>query len=309
LSDGLYPVSSLVYANGALYGTTTGGGAYGWYFCCIGYPGGYGTAFKVDGFDKETVLHYFAGQPDGETPESGLVDLNGTLCGTTALGGANDQGTVYSISPAGAYKTVYSFRGKSFRDGASPEAALIVVNGDLFGTTAAGGAGFGTVFELTPGGTETVLYRFTGDADGGRPTASLTSVNGLLYGTAEFGGIYGAYSRGGVVFKIDKPGIESVVHYFGHSGDGANPMSELLYLNGELYGTTSGGGFDCGIAYQVSPAGAYQRLHVFNTVSDHSACRPVGGLVAIDGTIYGTTQEGGNYPNAFGAGTIYAITP
>src|SRR5208282_5611887 len=63
----------------------------------------------------------------------------------------------------------YSFNGT---DGSGPAGSLVLdAAGNLYGTTAAGGAyGSGTVFQIAPGAgdtwTETVLYSFTGGADG-----------------------------------------------------------------------------------------------------------------------------------------------
>ena len=57
---------------------------------------------------------------------------------------------------------------------------------------------FGTAFQMTTGGNETVLHDFTFGADGGNPSASLIVVNGTLYGTTKTGGTSGF----GTVFSI-----------------------------------------------------------------------------------------------------------
>jgi uncharacterized repeat protein (TIGR03803 family) len=84
-----------------------------------------------------------------------LLNVGGTLYGTTSLGGggANGQGTVFSITPAGAETVVYAFRGGS--DGSEALGDLIRVKDKLYGTTASGGGsgckggGCGTVFSIT----------------------------------------------------------------------------------------------------------------------------------------------------------------
>jgi uncharacterized repeat protein (TIGR03803 family) len=96
-SDGSGPVASLVDAKGTLYGTTFHGGSRG----CEHQ--GCGTAFALDlDTGAETVLHSFCPRtncPDGALPQAGLIDVNGTLYGTTLFGGANGGGTVFALKP------------------------------------------------------------------------------------------------------------------------------------------------------------------------------------------------------------------
>ena len=133
-------------------------------------------------------------------PKAALIDVNGTLYGTTFHGGdtkCKGCGTVFSITPSGVEKVLHSFSGPP--DGAWPAAALINVNGTLYGTTAEGGTsggcrlglpkrGCGTVYSISPSGSENVLFRLVGPATGSYPAASLIDVNGTLYGTTENGG-------------------------------------------------------------------------------------------------------------------------
>jgi uncharacterized repeat protein (TIGR03803 family) len=90
-SDGANPRGGLVFdAKGNLYGTTTGGGAYGG-----------GTVFKLTssgGNWTETVLHSF-GWSDGAGPYGSLLRKGGILYGTTSWGGANNRGTVFALNP------------------------------------------------------------------------------------------------------------------------------------------------------------------------------------------------------------------
>jgi uncharacterized repeat protein (TIGR03803 family) len=131
-----------------------------------------------------------------------LIDVNGTLYGTTFVGGSDNStctvheicGTVYSITTTGIEKVIYRFAGGS--DGSQPMADLIDVNGTLYGTTTTGGGvgscyyynGCGTVYSLTTAGAETVLHRFIGGTDGFTPTALLPNANGTIYGTTIYGG-------------------------------------------------------------------------------------------------------------------------
>jgi uncharacterized repeat protein (TIGR03803 family) len=147
--DGGYPYAGLVRdAKGNLYGTTSGGGAYG-----------QGTVFKVDANGKETVLYSFAGGEDGSGPYGGLVrDAKGNLYGTTS-GDNSSGGTVFKVDTNGNETVLYSFTGMG-GDGYDPLSSLVRdAKGSLYGTTAEGGASYvGTVFKLTPvSGTTTAL--------------------------------------------------------------------------------------------------------------------------------------------------------
>jgi uncharacterized repeat protein (TIGR03803 family) len=145
-TDGFNPVAGL--DKSAHYGTTEYGGTTN-----------QGTVFKILTTGKVKVLHSFAGLPvDGAGPEGNLVNLNGTFYGTTFAGGTYNLGTVFSITPTGAYNVLYSFDNVH---GANPQSGLIVVDGTLYGTTKAGGAGAGTVFGITTAGLEHVFHSFT----------------------------------------------------------------------------------------------------------------------------------------------------
>jgi uncharacterized repeat protein (TIGR03803 family) len=109
-----------------------------------------GTVFKVTLAGVETVLHKFRGGHDGGYPAAGLINVGGTLYGTTRQGGAYNYGTVFKVTRAGVETVLHSFgRGN---DGRSPNAGLINVGGTLYGTTAWGPLifGKGTVFKVTP---------------------------------------------------------------------------------------------------------------------------------------------------------------
>jgi uncharacterized repeat protein (TIGR03803 family) len=261
--DGCLPAASLTSVNGTLYGTTTECGA----------KGG-GSVFTITASGSETLLHSFRNAygsgPDGSEPDGALVNLNGTLYGTTYHGGAYGLGTVFKISTSGTETVLHSFRGGS--DGSNPYAGLINVSGTLYGTTLRGGKrsacrdgsynGCGTVFKITTSGAETVLYSFAGGSDGRYPTAVLTYLRGALYGTTAAGGITvcGAPFGCGTAFKLTTSGSETVIHKFGSGTDGWEPHAGLTYVNGALYGTTTLGGMGvcsgsaggCGTVYTLS---------------------------------------------------------
>src|SRR5271166_4710994 len=85
--------------------------------------------------------------------------------------------------PAQTFTTLVSFNGAN---GAAPSGSSLVqgVDGNLYGTTSGGGANKnGTVFKITPGGTLTTLYSFTGATDGSAPGALVQATGGNFYGT------------------------------------------------------------------------------------------------------------------------------
>jgi uncharacterized repeat protein (TIGR03803 family) len=297
LGDGTDPRAALLDVNGALYGTTVKGGAYN-----------EGTVFDVTSSGTETVLHSFGWNHkrlagDGAFPYAGLINVKGTLYGTTGEGGANGPGTVYSMTTSGKENVLYSFQVNS---GGSefPYAGLINVNGTLYGTTSESGGlpNSGTVFSITPSGKETVLHTFDGTSgDGYAPVAGLVNVNGTLYGTTALGGASGD----GIVFAITTSGKETVLHSFPTgSGDGRYPQAGLINVNGTLYGTTiEGPGGGPGAVFSITTSGKETVLHAFGGNGDGEF--PYAGLINVNGTLYGTTEGGG----ASHRGTVFSISP
>jgi uncharacterized repeat protein (TIGR03803 family) len=178
-------------ADGALYGTTSDGGA-----------GGDGTAFKInaDGTGL-TVLHSFAPVGgDGQRPYAGLVQgREGALYGTTqqggnlADGGSSGFGTVFKLNPNGTGYTILHSFDPSSGDGKFPNSALVIGNdGALYGTTEFGGSNnLGAVFRISPDGSAySLLYSFGSNPfDGSYPKAPLVRASdGGLFGTTQFGG-------------------------------------------------------------------------------------------------------------------------
>jgi uncharacterized repeat protein (TIGR03803 family) len=240
------PSDSLLSLNGALYGTAGTGGT------GANCTHGCGVLFKLTTGGAETVLHQFGNGNDGEYPAANVIsDASGNLFGTTFAGGANGYGTVFKLTASGTESVLYSFAGSN--DGIFPYGGLVAdPSGDLYGTTETGGGngcfsgnGCGTVFEIAPDGSETVLYRFAGGTDGGNPYAGLIRDKaGNLYGTTFAGGGDGCQfgSGCGTVFEISAAGVEKILYAFSGKSDGANPYGGLLMKENALYGTTTGGG-------------------------------------------------------------------
>jgi uncharacterized repeat protein (TIGR03803 family) len=301
-SDGRFPNAALIDVNGTLYGTTSSGGS----VAC--QKNGCGTVFSITKTGTEQVLHAFAGAPsDGSNPYASLIDVNGTLYGTTAGGGTNNDGTLFSITTSGTEQVLHSFAGAP-SDGSNPYASLVNVNGTLYGTAFGGGTyKDGTVFSITTNGTERVLHSFAGaSSDGANPSASLIDVSGELYGTTSAGGARGL----GTVFSITKTGKEQLLYSFVGTPDGFYPTASLLYVDGLLYGTTLHGGTNNdGSIFSVTTSGAEQILHSFAGAPSDGA-NPAGSLIDVNSTLYGATSGGGNNGTRYNSdGTIFVLTP
>jgi uncharacterized repeat protein (TIGR03803 family) len=178
-TEGANPIAGLIQARDVnFYGTTYGG------------PKGGGTVFKITPGGTLTTLYSFCVQTnctDGDNPWAGLVQAkDGNFYGTTAYGGANNDGTVFRLSPGGTLTVLHSFDGA---DGASPFAGLIqATDGNLYGVTGAGGAdGLGALFKMTLSGTVTPYSLI--DTNGNLPYGGLVqSTSGNFYGTTYQGG-------------------------------------------------------------------------------------------------------------------------
>lgn len=215
-------------------------------------------------------------------------------------------------------------------DGYTPVAALIAdASGNLYGTTLFGGSacganGCGTVFELTPNNgswTETVLYSFQGASDGAFPAGALVlDKKGNLYGTSSGGGKF----RAGTIFKLSPPAkkghpwTEAVLHAFSATNDGYFPVTLSIDSLGNLYGVEPGYPVTFGKVFELSPpakkggAWPFNVLYQFKGGAQHDGTRPVGGVaLSAWGNLYGVTATGGlgSGCNADGCGTVYQLTP
>jgi len=287
-----------VGSDGNFYGTTEGGGG--------AYD--YGTVFKMTPKGVWTVLYLFTGGADGASPGAGLLlGRDGNFYGTTTRFGGSGLGTFFKITPSGALTTLYSFSGS---DGFQPYGALVQgSDGAFYGTANGGGANaFGSIFKITSAGALTTLYSFSArnaqgnNTDGAYPDAGLTvGSDGNFYGTANSGGAFG----NGTVFKITPAGVFTALYSFGvGTNDGASPSGALVQgSDGNLYGTTTGGGANVfGALFRITTSGVLTTLHSF-TGADGEL--PYAGLVmGSDGNFYGTASAGG----ANGSGTIFKLT-
>ncbi len=238
-TDGSYPYSALLLArDGNFYGTTSMGGA-----------NGDGTVFVITPQGALTTLHNFT-RTDGASASAALVQsIDGNFYGTTGAGGANDAGTIFKMASDGTLTTLYSFCSKpNCADGGAPGGALTQAgDGNFYGTTSGGGAGYGTIFRIDLQGTLTTLYTFH-DFDGSFPVSTLLqATDGNLYGTTLTGGTY----SGGTVFRLNFAPVLSVKK----SG-----LGTVSSVDGHIYcGTTCSSSYSNGVQVTLSavPAPGY----------------------------------------------------
>jgi uncharacterized repeat protein (TIGR03803 family) len=300
--DGDQPFSGLILASdGNSYGATSAG-AYG--------TGG--TIFRFNPANKLMTLHTFD-IFDGASPQAGLLQaFDGSLYGTTTSGGAKVEfGTVFKISPGGAFTTLYSFCAKTnCTDGAYPYAVMVQgPHGDLHGTTAGGGIrtatcgehGCGTVFRISTAGKLSTLYRFSSPGGWGPYAGLIQATDGNLYGTTALGGNSNCSGGCGTIFKIS-PGDALTTLYDFSGPDGDSPVNLIQATDGNLYGTTGGGGANgSGTVFEISPDGMLTTLHSFDIADGQG---PAGPLQATNGSFYGVTQGGGTA----GDGTVFSLS-
>ncbi|MGB7585989.1 MAG: choice-of-anchor tandem repeat GloVer-containing protein [Terriglobales bacterium] len=237
--DGSEPHGALVQAkNGIFYGTTSFGGA-----------NSVGTVFQMTADGTLTTLYNFCAQTgctDGAHPYAGLIQAtDGNFYGATYQGGANNSGTIFEITAAGALTTLYSFCAQAgCADGSHPYAGLVQgTDENFYGTTYGGGAhNVGTIFKITSSGALTTLYSLSG-VDGANPYAGLVqATDGNFYGTTQNGGV----NHRGTVFEITVAGTLTPLYDFCSQtdcADGAYPRGGLIQgTDGNFYGTTENGG-------------------------------------------------------------------
>jgi len=304
LDDSSNPYSGLVQgsSDGALYGTTHGGG----FANC-------GTVFKLnlDGTGYGIIWRFLEAGGDGESAqETLLLGSDGALYGTTAGGGSGNEGTVFKLNSDGTgYTVLKSFFGS---DGAYPAGELVEgSDGALYGTTESGGNNScGTVFKMNKNGSGfVVLKSFSGGSNGRYPQGLLEGSDNVLYGTAAGGGGAGC----GIVFRLNKNASGfTVLRSFTGMGDANQPQAGLLEGGGgTLYGTTYyGGTSDKGAIFKLNKDGSgYLVLKSF-TGTDGDGSHPQAALVqGSDGALYGTTPYGGNLDFAGGLGTLFKLNP
>lgn len=258
----------------------------------------------------------------------GTIPIAFTGCGgatNSALPAGASARAIPEFGGAG-YQTIYDFR-NAHRDGYQPNGQLTALKGVLYGTTYRGGHGYGilgsgVVFSVTASGEGRVLYKFRGGADGIGPNGGLIAVHGVLYGTTFAGGIDCAgqseFTGCGTVFAITPSGQERVIYRFTGGADGIAPSGGLTWLDGRFYGVTGRGGLTrecpqfgygigCGTVFAVDTSGNERVLYRFR--GNRDGANPNAPLLALGGTLYGTTGWGGKGGSCnYYCGTTFKIS-
>ena len=302
---GAFRGDPLLAADGNFYLATSAGGA-----------NGLGAFMKVTPDGTGTVLYSLTpGDAEGMTPFANVIQgADGDFYGTTYYGGSKSVGTVYKITAAGVYTNLAVF--DNANGGAYyPYTGLVQASdGNFYGTTLRGGTSDqGTVYRVTPQGTLTVLFNFTGP-DGANPEGALiVGPDGALYGTTLIGGT----NNRGTVYRITLDGKLTTVYSFtalgaytstgvGTNPDGCNPRAGLLLgKDGNFYGTTyQGGAKGYGTVFRMTPAGAITTVRAFEGAPFDGGNPLAGVSQGPDGSLYGTTERGG----ASGLGMVWRLT-
>jgi uncharacterized repeat protein (TIGR03803 family) len=311
-ADGAAPYGSLTLDRaGNLYGTASAGGFKG--NDCP--SAGCGTVFKLTHAGSSwilTALYSFQGDPDAAVPYAGVtIGPNGSLYGTTLMGGGHGYGAVFNLRPPAHFSAnvnggwsdtvLHGFQGN---DGVWPVYGNVIFDpaGNLYGTTSDGGyectdGGYcGTVFKLTPsaGGWTLSSFFFMGGSGGGNPYSGvIRDASGNLYGTTN------NYSANSVVYRLTPSGsgwTETTLYNFAWPEDPQGGV--ILDPAGNLFGTTLDS------AYELMPSGGqwtYSLLHSFPGNNE-----PFSGMVRdASGNLYGTTCG----DNVVTFGSVFKLTP
>jgi uncharacterized repeat protein (TIGR03803 family) len=325
-ADGGTPIGVLALdASGNLYGTTTAGGA-----------SGNGTVFELsrnaDGSFTERVLYSFAGGKDGALPY-GAVALNtaGDIFGTTQLGGASSDGTIFQLVNNGdggwTENVLHSFNGS---DGASPLGNVVFdTAGNVYGMTGGGGInGQGVAYRLAPSSgswTYSVIHAFTGGKDGSYPlyqSGLIFDHSGNLYGATSDGVDSGGDCNGedcGSIIELtpnlDGSWGEGVIYRF-HDGtpeSGRKPAGNLTFDSaGHLFGAANGGGSFYGNVFELTLGSdaKWHELTLRTFRGNQDGAYTTGGLVFDGaGNLYGTTADGEDADGACCFGQVFTLLP
>jgi uncharacterized repeat protein (TIGR03803 family) len=319
-ADGEYPDTQLtIDSAGNLYGTTVQGGRYS-----------SGTVFQLKHSASgwtHTVLYDFRGGADGGEPYKGVtLDAHGNLYGTAVVGGTftgpcieQGCGVVYRLTNTGgrwSQTVIHSFTGTG-GDGYGPGSPVALDRlGNVYGTTPTGGAdGLGIVYQLVAGGTgnftEKIIHTFTGGSDGGTGSAAapIVTLGGQVIGVATVGGANGA----GTIYQLTPTqsgewAVTTLYAFKGEPDSGFPYGGVVIDRTGNIYGTTYyAGANDLGTIYELSRrSGVWTESSLYSFRGGTDGSGPISTLItAADGTLYGTTSEGGA---TCSCGTIFQLT-
>jgi len=250
---------------------------------------------------SETVLYSFdERETDSCECYGGLVQAtDGNIYGLTVGRGGAGAGTMFRITPDGAYTLLHTFGAAGDAD--RPIGPLIEASdGNLYGVSVFGGAsGKGTLFRASTGGAVAVLHSFGSVAgDGEHPVGPLVQASdGNLYGVTMHGGA----NDQGTVFRVTTAGVKTTLYSCSGAADCGMPHGGLIQgSDGYLYGT-SDNSYSGDNAFRVTTTGVLSVLYAFDSREDGY---DVSLIEASDGDFYGTTFFGG----AGYRGSVFKLT-
>jgi uncharacterized repeat protein (TIGR03803 family) len=265
-----------------------------------------GMIFKLTPSGIFTPLFLFV---DGKgTHATSLVqaadgNFYGTAAGDSSGGFFNhpasmhNPGIFFRMTPTGVFTTLYTFTGGA--DGSFPNALVQGADGNFYGSAFYGPespanifSGYGTVFKITPAGTLTTLYSFTG-ANGGNPWGVIQGQDGNVYGMTSFG-------TPNTVFKVTPAGQRSTVYVLDGT-NGTDTVGLVASTDGNVYGTTKNGGIpQAGNIFRINPAG---QVNVYAFDGDATGQHPSRPFEGAEHSLYGATESGGSFSH----GTVFRL--
>jgi uncharacterized repeat protein (TIGR03803 family) len=339
-SDGAYPQGEpFVLETGAVVGTTAGGGSGSGtvyrlepggalnvlhlFGAARGNPTGglaqgpdgllYGTTYQgalyrvspaaPDSFEE---LHDFG---TNSIPQGRLLFVGGDVVGVTAgMARTANQGTVFRYRLTDrTLTTLHRFSVTEI--GWAPFSLTGGEDATLYGTTEWGGSGGrGTVFELTPAGARTAYAFPPFDNAWSNPVAQVTwGGQDLLYGARSYEGT----TTSGSVFQLTpSTGERATLHSFStHEGGTSPAYAPTVASDGNLWGTTSGGGVAAGgVIFRMGPAGSpYDLLYHFSPATGMYPSSPL--LEGTDGNFYGVTSAAPSWDyQTSGCGIVFSVS-
>jgi uncharacterized repeat protein (TIGR03803 family) len=293
-SDVQSPFGNLIQASdGAFYGTSIEGGT---------NEGG--GVFRVTPQGAETLLFGDFVGAHAFGPTGVVQGANGNFYGTTYGGGVSDDGgTVFTITPSGVETVIDTFQGGDSYVFPSP--LIQASDGNFYGVTGGGAYNAGMVYSVTPAGVRTLVHSFGGSGDGAFPpplqasySPLIQATDGNLYGTTLEGGSTGGAGQG-TIYRVTLAGDETVIYSFGSDAalpgtDGIGPSVLIQGSDGNLYGTTQGGGAtNQGVIFEVTLDGHEVWRYSFQL--GPSGVGPPLLVQGIDGKFYGINSTGAGF--------------
>jgi len=275
------------------------------------------TVYKITAAGQVTVLYTFQQDPktglyyQGYRPVILVEGSDGFLYGLNGFGGPNPDsaGTLFKISKTGTGFQVLQIFCTSCTTGSFPDNLTAGSDGNMYGTTEAGGLiagvtvcqnlGCGVVFRVTPPGTFTVLHALDGVKEANYPLGVILASDGNLYGTT------GNFNPGTVFRVSPTDGQFKTLHSF---PSGVFPVNRLTEdSNGTLYGVSrpqSNGSFTL---FSSSLTGSVKNISSLPIPFVRG--QNVGPLLrATDGNLWTTSIYNTNtYSNNFGE--VFAVSP